>query len=430
MNVHLMRAGLLLEQSRWDMAERELRQALMTDGDDSEAHRLLALCLDAQERFDDAEAEARMAIHLAPDEAAPHAALAIVLTSRNRFDGALEAVEEALRLDPYDSRTFGQASLLWFQKKEWQKSLEAADKGLEIDAEDRGCLNYRAMALVKLGRKAEAGRTLDGVLALDPNDARSHANQGWTCLETGDREKALEHFREALSLDPMSEWARQGILEALKAKYFLYRILLSYFLFMAKLSTRTQWMIMIGMLLLQNFVADISRRNPAAAPFLKWVLFAYAVLALFTWLGYPLFNLLLFTNRFGRLTLFREQKQGAITVGILLLCAATSYGLSCFWSDVVLEIGALYVAILAIPASAIFLCPAGRPKWIMSGVTALLGCVAFSPIVLDLTERLGVPLINAEGQMASVVWFWKNYVWGILASQFLANYLINRTPER
>ncbi|MDB5385134.1 MAG: Tetratricopeptide 1 repeat-containing protein [Planctomycetaceae bacterium] len=429
MNVHLMRAGLLMEQSRWQMAEQELRQALMQDGDDSDAHRLLALCLDAQDRYDDAENEARMAIHLAPDDSSAHAALAGVLTSRNRFDAALDAVGEALRLDPYNSRTFGLASFLWFQKKEWQRSLETADKGLEIDSEDRGCLNYRAMALVKLGRQAEAERTLDGVLALDPNDSRSHANQGWTSLERGERDKALVHFREALALDPMNEWARQGMLEALKAKYFLYRILLSYFLFMAKLSTRTQWMIMIGMFVLQNLVADISRRNPAAAPYLKWLLFTYSILVLFTWLGYPLFNLLLFTNRFGRLTLFREQKQGAITVGTLLLCAASSYGLSWYWSDIVLEIGALYVAILAIPASAIFLCPEGRPKWTMLGVTVLLGCVAFSPIVFDLAERLGWQLLNDQGQ-ETLLWSLKNYVWGIIASQFLANYLINQRPER
>lgn len=430
MNVHLMRAALLYEQGRWQLAEGEVRQALMSDGDDSEAHRLLALCLNAQEKFDPAETEARMAIHLAPDDADTHYALATVLATRYRFDEALNAVEEALRLDPYDAHSYSLSSYLWFQKQDWTKALTLADQGLAIDPEYKDCLNFKAMALVKLGRKDEASRCLEGLLARDPNDGGSHANQGWTCLEKGNGEQALEHFREALRLDPMNRYARQGILEALKAKYFIYRILLSYFLFMSKLSSRTQWTIMIGMFLLQNFVADISRRNPAAAPVLQWVLFAYTVLVIFTWLGSPLFNLLMFTNRFGRLTLFPDQKWGAITVGSLLLMAATTYGASLYLGDALLQIGALYVAVLALPASAIFLCPEGRPRLTMLAATLALGCVAFLPIALDVLFRLEWLTLKDPATKARFAWLVHNYFWGLVGSQFLANYLVSTVPER
>ncbi len=66
------------------------------------------------------------------------------------------------------------------------------------------------MALVKLGRKAEAGADDRAALLRDPENALTHANQGWALLEQGDHGKALEHFREALRIDPEIEWARAG----------------------------------------------------------------------------------------------------------------------------------------------------------------------------------------------------------------------------
>ena len=66
------------------------------------------------------------------------------------------------------------------------------------------------MALVRLGRRDEAGATLEAALARDPENAVTHANQGWARLHAGDFRGALEHFREALRLNPSLEWARAG----------------------------------------------------------------------------------------------------------------------------------------------------------------------------------------------------------------------------
>ena len=61
----------------------------------------------------------------------------------------------------------------------------AADRGLALDPEHANCLNLRAMALVQLGRKDEAARTLGSALADDPENALTHANQGWAYLHQG-----------------------------------------------------------------------------------------------------------------------------------------------------------------------------------------------------------------------------------------------------
>jgi len=64
MNQHLERAILLAQQSRFDLAENELRQALVLEPENAHAHALLATCLAEREKFDEATAEATQAIHL------------------------------------------------------------------------------------------------------------------------------------------------------------------------------------------------------------------------------------------------------------------------------------------------------------------------------------------------------------------------------
>src|SRR5262249_2378545 len=133
-------------------------------------------------------------------------------------------------------------------------SLEAAERGLNAEAGHTGCANLRAMALNQLGRGAEAGRALHDALAQDPENAVTHANQGWTALQTGDAKKALEHFREALRLDPTNDWAKSGMVESLKAQYFVYRLMLKYQFYMSRLSGRRQWWTLIGIYVVARII--------------------------------------------------------------------------------------------------------------------------------------------------------------------------------
>ena len=119
--------------------------------------------------------------------------------------------------------------------------------------------NLRAMALVNLGRKREAAEAMRGTLAKDPQNAFSHANQGWTLLHQGDHAQGLEHFREALRIDPELDWAAAGTVEALKARHLLYRLMLRYFLWMSRLGGRARWGVILGVL----FASRSSETPPA-----------------------------------------------------------------------------------------------------------------------------------------------------------------------
>lgn len=430
MNPNLERGILLYQQSRHEMAEAELRQALASEPDDAYAHALLALCLTAREKFEDATAEARQAIQLAPDFPFTHYAHARVLHDRNRQAEALSAIQEAIRLDSADADYFSLLAAIHCDEKRWQEALAAAEQGLQFDSEHVGCTNLRAIAMVKLGRKAEAGATIDAALAKNPDNAVTHANQGWTLLEQGEPKKALEHFREALRLDPENEWARHGIVEALKARNLIYAVMLKYFLWMSKLSSRAQWGIILVGYFGNRGLGVLAQSHPALAPWIWPIRILYILFALLTWLAYPLFNLLLRLNRFGRLALSREQVVASNWVGgcvfatLLGLAGCALYGTDSGWLLVAMVFG-----FLMLPVAGVFRCATGWPRNVMAACTILLAVLGLA--------LLGVLAVGESGWLAKpkelvapLKLLISAFLIGAVASTWLANILVSQRPRR
>jgi tetratricopeptide (TPR) repeat protein len=381
MNPNLQRALLLFDQSRYEQAENELRQALASDPHEPYAHALIGLCLSHREQFKEATEEARQAVHLAPDFAFAHYALANVLHDRNRDDEALPVINEALRLDSATPAYFALLSAIHLNERHWQSALEAAEQGLRLDSEHTGCTNLRAIAMVKLGRKAEAGRTIDAALSRNPDNSLTHANQGWTLLEKGEPKKALEHFREALRLEPGNKWAQQGIVEALKARNIIYAMMLRYFLFMGKLSKRGQWGIILGAYFGIRALGALAKAKPGWEPWILPIELVYLAFVIMSWIAEPLFNLLLRLNRFGRLALPREKIVASNWLGACLLIALISLGgwLAFGYKSAWLA-GAVLFAALLLPTAGTFKCPGGWPRIVMAVYTGALACGALLAI--------------------------------------------------
>ena len=389
------RSTLLLEQGRYDLAEKELRRRLAEDHQDALAHSLLAFCLMKQERLPEAEREAREAVGLAPDEAYSHFHLGQVLDQRDRLDPAAAAFQEAIRLDPEEADYLAALASIRVQQRRWDEALTAVEQGLELDPDHAGCTNLRAMILTHTGKTGEAHSTLDDALARDPDNAFTHANRGWTLLRESRPKEAIEHFREALRLDPTLEYARIGIVEAMKARNPVYRPILRFFLWMGSLQGRTQMWLILGLFFGMRVIRQVARSQPSLAPFLYPVIFLYLVFVLLTWVADPLFNLLLRLDRFGRLALSREQIQASNWFGGVLGLALVALVAGLAGSETLLFV-ALGAGALILPVTAVFRCRPGWPRWAMIGYTALLVVGMAVALYRGATAGfLGIALIGA-----------------------------------
>lgn len=419
-NPHLARAEILLQQSRHDLAEEHLRLALVENPELAIAHAWLALCHTKAERYTEATREAQQAIGLDPEEPYHHYVLACVYTDRHMPREAMAAVNEALRLDPGRPQFWGLLAALHLDQKRHREALAAAEKGLEIDPEDVMCLNARAAALRGLGRKEAAVDVMQAALARDPEDAQSHANLGWTLLHQGKPRQAMEHFREALRLRPDMDSARAGIVEAMKARWLIYRVFLAYFLFMSRLSGRAQWGIMLGGYFGHQLLRQAARSAPALQPWVLPITIAYVAFALGTWLSVPLFNLLLRTSRFGRLALSREQTIAANALGIVILLPAIAAGIGWGMNVEAAKLATwLWLALIA-PVAAAGLCRAGLPRRLMAGYCVLL---AVGSLMLLGAEYFGGKPVRGLASLALLP-----YVWMCLLSPLAVN-IINSLPR-
>ncbi|HEX5270496.1 MAG TPA: tetratricopeptide repeat protein [Gemmataceae bacterium] len=418
MSAHFQRGLVLIRQSRYDLAEKELRLALAEDPDNPQAHAFLALCLNEREEFARATEEARQAVATAPEWPTAHSILAQVYISRNHLDEAEQAAREALRLDPDDPGHYATLARIHLAWRDWATALKFAEGGLAVDAEDVGCANLRAMALTRLGRTEEAAAAVGSALAREPENALGHANLGWNYLHQGDRTKALEHFREALRIDPTDDYAKHGLVEALKARYRLYGLMLRYFLWMGRQSAKLQWVIILGLFFGMRVLRTVADQNPPLRPWVEPLQIAYLVFAVMTWVASPLFNLLLRLNKYGRYALSRDQRLGSTLFGVMLVPALASLAYWAITGSALGMLGSLYFGLLLLPVTAIFRCSAGWPRALMVLYTLVLaGLMPAAILTMPFDPELGASLLMG-------------FVWGNVLSGFVANFLIMARVRR
>lgn len=425
MNQRLARAALLYDHARYADAERELRGLLAETPRDAQAHALLALCLARQEKLDDAQAEVEQSIALEPAWAHGHYCRAAVLLERRRYPEAEQSAREAVRLDPGDADNYAQLAATLFAQDRWQDSLTAALEGLAHNAEHAGCESYRTMALTKLGRQREAIRSVDESLARNPESAMGHANKGWALLHEGQPRPALVHFREALRLDPTFDYARAGMVEALKAHNPMYRWMLAYFLWMSRLSPRARWGVVLGGYFGSRLLGAAAESNPALEPWIRPILLVYLAFVLLTWFSMPLFNLLLRVSRFGRHALSRDQRVASnwfaaclalFTIGAV---AAVVTDLDPLFAVAVFGLG------MALPLTMTYHCEPGWPRRMMGWycvAMAAAGLVVLTGLTLEMTtdaatSRWAKPFITV-------------FILGVIGSPWMANYLVSVTVRR
>lgn len=318
---HISRARILLDQHQYQRAEDALRAALAEHPDDAWLMSLLAMTLVNLERLVDAEQAARRGVELEPDSEFSWYTLAMVLAARDKGKAAIDAANRAIELEPDDPDNWWVLGAARLCENDLKGVLDATEHGLRLDPESHCLITLRDRALVRLGRSGsveEARRTL----ARDPQSDIAHDNLGWALLNAGDHRAAVEHFREALRIDPNFKHAREGILEAMKARSWLYRPALRYSLASQRQSLRTQYIVIIVfvavMVLSRRMITWTPSLGPAILVFRSLV---FAACAFLLFAG-PLFNLVLRADPLGRHALTPWQSRMATLLGVSIIPTA------------------------------------------------------------------------------------------------------------
>ena len=331
MNVN--RIQLLLSQDRFEMAEREIRQDMANNLHNPLARVFLGLALIGQDREEEALAETEAAIGLDPEFPFAHNLRGRILFQLGELKKAETSLKEAIRLDPSDADHFVHLAFVYFNRGKWEDSLQAVEQGLALNSEHVEGLNLRARLLVKLGRAPEASQTFEASMNKDPENSFTHLSMGWALLEEGKHKQALDHFREAVRLDPTNEGAKAGLVEGLKARYWFYRIYLRFAFFMGNLNERLRWVLLIGFVLIVQVL-------PVLAPY-------YLGFVFFSWFSGILFNSLIRLNPYGRYALTEDQiRYSNIFSGLLVGGIASLIGWSLTGIDILEMLGFVLLLML------------------------------------------------------------------------------------
>ncbi|MEM1354636.1 MAG: tetratricopeptide repeat protein [Planctomycetota bacterium] len=326
MNAHLINGERLLQQGRYKEAADALQQSLAIDPEDPQTFSQLALAFDGQGKNTEALDAARNAVRLAPDHPFTHYVLGFMFLLNGKLIDAERAGQQALQLGPDNPEHYRLLAMIRAEDSNHTAALKLVEQGLSIDPQNSECLNLRSQLLIKLGRRDEAAQASGALLASSPDNARSHANAGWTALHRNQTKEALNHFKESLRLEPGNEWAKAGLAEALKARNPVYRLLLMFFLFMNRLDGRTQFLLIFAGWFVMRAMRSVTKEFPEAAPVLMPLIVLYFVFVALTWVGQPLFDLTLMLSPYGRNALNSLQRWSAMMFGLFLTLALLCCG--------------------------------------------------------------------------------------------------------
>lgn len=323
MSEPIEQAETLFELEKWQQAAEAYLEHLAQNPEDAHALCQAARCFLHLELYGKASEYASSAIGTSPDFGYAHYIQSYVFHVRNLNEDARRSIETALALEPTNPAFHVMVARLNAKESDWQGVLDAADMALNISPHDSSAQIIKAGALVRLKRAEEATFVLNAVLENDPENEDAITELGFLHLHLSEWNKALEVFQSALALDPESELARAGFMEAMRAKFPVYGLLLRYFFWLNGFSKRYQQAIMYGASVLARILGWAKKEYPALAPVLGVVLVLWRIFAYLTWTVRAGTTLLLRFNKYGRQLVNKDEVLesnlvGAFWVGALV----------------------------------------------------------------------------------------------------------------
>ena len=391
----IQHGSFLRARGRHDESVAAFKQALAQEPSNAHLHFELAITYlehADESHLKDALESINQAIGNDPEYEVSHAVKGLILIRLNRDKEARRCVEDAIALYPDLPLAWLVKGQSYFSTGEWVLAEEALREALAIDPDFDEAKNMLTIVLRAQGRVEEASVETSSVLSRNAEDPTAHANAGWAALQSGNRQQAEEHFKEALRLNPENEYAREGLREAYKARSLFYRLYLKYVFFMQKFSQNNRFAIFIGIYLAFRFGKNILSN---VSPLLTGALVvAYLVFAFWTFLANGIGHFLILKDSTVRLTLNKNEKLdglivgGGFIIGLILGIAGFILGM------LPVSIFGGSLAIGALPWSRVFLNNSKEGRMIFGSLGALVYALGFIAIILYLRNGHYDPFLS------------------------------------
>ncbi len=200
--IHKAMGELALSQGRYDQATAEFKKALALDPEDVSAKFHLAIALRQTRDFDQASKLFDQVAKVDRDYPGLALERGLLYEASGRTEEALKAYESALAKAPDDLDLMlrvGCGKVAAGRAKEAEKLLRKVLQQRPNSAETNHCLG-RAM-LLEGTNLAQALKTLQRAVELDPNRAEYWLYVGWAANEAGRVQTAEHALQKALSID-------------------------------------------------------------------------------------------------------------------------------------------------------------------------------------------------------------------------------------
>ncbi|GLR17047.1 tetratricopeptide repeat protein [Portibacter lacus] len=399
------RLELLFSQQRFAEAETLLIQFLQQYPANERGQYMLCVVYFTQNKLEEARPILEQLISENPEDPEYLALSARIDIAGNFLDKAEEKVELLIARNPEEPEFYNLMATIKFNQRNYDKALFFADKSLAIDPENLQALNLRTSASGILGRKQDANVSINEALQHDPNNDWTIANHGQQLLNEGKVNEALERFKDALAKNPNNDLAQYGLKEALKSKFWPYKMFYKYQLLMSRLSSSQMWGIMIGAYLLLRFLQRTADKNPELATFLMPIVYIIVAIFLSTWIIQPLMNLYLLTNKYGKLLLDKYDKRSAKLVGLSLLLAIVFFLISLIAAPESLSLFALFFVALMIPLGTMYSPPTKENKKKTVYFTIVILIAGLLGFFVKLITDNEIVMIIAFGGIFIYQWF-------------------------
>ncbi len=379
----LQRVQMLFQQNRFPEAKEMLEQHLAKEPNSYFGRKALMMCTLRLGENEKSRALCETLLTQYPEDVSIMKHSIEIDIDDKYLDKADSKIKMLKELAHLDHEVFTLEAHVKLAQNNYDRALEATKRALEIEANSMEALNLKIMIENILG-KENSKDDIAHALELNPENASTIANHAMHFLHANKPKEALERAREALSKDPNNELAQYVMGEAMKSQFLLYRLFFKYNKFMAKLTANGSWTFLIGAYIVYRIILKAAESFPFLYP-LSYLILAFFI---FSWIAEPLFNLYLYTNKFGRLLLSKKQKSMSIYVGSSLAVALLSLSLYFVFKETNLLNLAVVGGLMAIPLGT-FLIPTKKEnvnklKYFTIGilVCGILASVGFGFLML------------------------------------------------